>query len=242
MNRSTAGRRSSARRGRPPRISREDVVTAALGIGVAEVTYSAVAREIGVTPPALYRFFPTRESLVVACVRHAFADIPSPAADTSWRDAVERYAFDIWEVFVRHPGLHEAYSDVPLPPQQLSPAFAAMLRHIEAKGYTANQARFVMVTLLNHTSSAFDMLRRQRRYLSDAGDPSGDDGARISLTHPDGRPVASEAELTDNTRSQWLVDLAFLLDSLERVDPHWPEWRGTFHGSVDQLPATPVED
>ncbi|MFI2231820.1 TetR/AcrR family transcriptional regulator [Nocardia testacea] len=69
-----------ARRGRMPAVSDADIRRVALELLVAQgaeaLTLRAIARELGITAPALYRYYPSREELLVAlrrdiCIRLA---------------------------------------------------------------------------------------------------------------------------------------------------------------------------
>src|SRR5689334_11592847 len=48
--------------------------------GLAAVSLAAVGKAVGMTPPALYRYFASREALVDALVVAAFADLGSTVA------------------------------------------------------------------------------------------------------------------------------------------------------------------
>jgi AcrR family transcriptional regulator len=55
---------TTAKRGRPPQISRDDVVDAALEIGPDRFTMTSVAERLGVTTPALYTHVSSRDELL----------------------------------------------------------------------------------------------------------------------------------------------------------------------------------
>ncbi|MFS0701170.1 TetR/AcrR family transcriptional regulator [Cellulomonas sp. 179-A 4D5 NHS] len=57
--------------------------------GAHDVTIASVGKGMGMTPPALYRYFPSREALLSALVVDAYADLGSTVAD-----AVERASGD----------------------------------------------------------------------------------------------------------------------------------------------------
>lgn len=67
-NRIPANAATRPRRGRPPRLSREKVVAAAVTLaeneGQAQVTMARVAEAVGATPMAVYRYVPNREVLL----------------------------------------------------------------------------------------------------------------------------------------------------------------------------------
>lgn len=57
--------------------------------GAHDVTIASVGKGMGMTPPALYRYFPSREALLSALVVDAYSDLGSTVAD-----AVERASGD----------------------------------------------------------------------------------------------------------------------------------------------------
>jgi AcrR family transcriptional regulator len=78
-------------------MDREDVVQAAIGIadadGLAALTMHAVASALGFTTMALYRYFPSKEALIDACVDAAMGTPPAPpAACADWRARVTHWA------------------------------------------------------------------------------------------------------------------------------------------------------
>lgn len=57
--------------------------------GAHDVTIASVGKGMGMTPPALYRYFPSREALLSALVVDAYADLGSTVADAAERAAHE---------------------------------------------------------------------------------------------------------------------------------------------------------
>ena len=68
--------------GRKPAFDAADVVAAAIAEGIDKFTLSAVARRLGVVTGAIYRTFPSRDDLVIACLDAAGARsrFPNPAS------------------------------------------------------------------------------------------------------------------------------------------------------------------
>ena len=76
--------------------------------GLGALTMQAVAKEVGFTTMALYRYFPSKEALVDAIVDAAWGVPPErkePKAD--WRAEVERWAWAKRAVMVERPWLGE---------------------------------------------------------------------------------------------------------------------------------------
>ena len=54
--------------GRPPTVSREEIIKAALGEGISKFSMLSVAKRLNITHGALYRYFPSRDELAIAAV------------------------------------------------------------------------------------------------------------------------------------------------------------------------------
>lgn len=94
-------------------ISRDDVVAAALEIGIDSFTMGKVARRLGVHPRDLDRAVSSRDDVVVACLERATADLRLPRAGLDWPDHLRYLADSIWAMLEAHPGLDHTLVDVP---------------------------------------------------------------------------------------------------------------------------------
>ncbi|MGD9528616.1 TetR family transcriptional regulator [Pseudonocardia sp.] len=100
-----AGGRLGRRPGPKPRLSREQVVAAALDLGVERVTIGAVAAALGVAPAGLYRYIDSRDDLVAAALEAILAGSPLPPTDRGWRHVLETEAWTRWRLLRRYAGL-----------------------------------------------------------------------------------------------------------------------------------------
>lgn len=77
---------TATKRGRPPQISRDDVVGAAMAIGLDRFTMASVAERLGVTTPALYTHVNSRDELLTLVSTELVSRIEA-ALDTAgdWR-------------------------------------------------------------------------------------------------------------------------------------------------------------
>lgn len=83
------------RRGRPPRISREQIARAAIDLGLRTFSMQAIADRLGVTPPALYTHVSGRDAvleLVAADLIGRFEITIAEGAD--WRDWLTAFAVE----------------------------------------------------------------------------------------------------------------------------------------------------
>jgi AcrR family transcriptional regulator len=105
------------RAGRRPRVSREQVLDAALDLadegGLAGVTMASVGARLGVEAMSLYRHIGNKEEMLDGLVDRVFAEIEVPADARDWRDAMRQRAISTHAALRRHPwaiGLMESRS------------------------------------------------------------------------------------------------------------------------------------
>jgi AcrR family transcriptional regulator len=118
------GRESSGRRGPKPAHSIQDIALAAVGIadaeGLAGVSMNAVARAVGVTTMALYRYVDSKSELFAAMVDSAYGPPPARRAGGKWRRQLETWATANRTALGRHPWIVQVpVSEPPLAPNQL---------------------------------------------------------------------------------------------------------------------------
>lgn len=131
------------RRGRPARVSRAQVVDAAVAIADAEgleaVSMRSVATALHVATMTLYSHVPGRTELVDAMIDRAYADWLLPDAGMEWRPALDAFARGYWQVLRQHPWLLEVNRwRLPLAPHVLA-AQEAGYRCLVDTGLTAVQ-------------------------------------------------------------------------------------------------------
>jgi TetR/AcrR family transcriptional regulator, tetracycline repressor protein len=98
------------RRGRPPKLSREKIVSDVAEMLLADpsvpLTIARVADAIGTAPMSLYRHFAGREDLVVAVAHHIFvAARPPVAPDASWQIQIRTWMAHVYAQSTRVPQL-----------------------------------------------------------------------------------------------------------------------------------------
>lgn len=102
-------------RGPKPALARHDVVRAGIEVADAEglerLSMRAVADRLGVSTTGLYRYVDARNDLIALMADQVAAENNS-ATDHggSWRERLEAFAYQEWDVYHRHPWL----LDVPL--------------------------------------------------------------------------------------------------------------------------------
>ena len=111
------------RRGRPPRLSRDLIVEAALDLvdrsGLQGLTMRALAHELQADPMAVYRHVRDKDELLGAmCDRLLFALDPIDL-DLGWEPQMRRLAEQVRERFAARPALLPALAAAPVTPTSL---------------------------------------------------------------------------------------------------------------------------
>lgn len=92
------------RRGRPPRLTREEIARAVLEIGFDGLTLTAVRERLDVGETTLFRYVRDRDELVRLALEYAVESIEWPSPAGPWREVLEAYALTAWRMWERHPG------------------------------------------------------------------------------------------------------------------------------------------
>ncbi|KZB88547.1 TetR/AcrR family transcriptional regulator [Amycolatopsis regifaucium] len=104
------GQAPAPRRGPKPGYSLEQIVDAAIAQadaeGFAALTMPSIAKRLGVTANALYRYLSSKEELLVLVAEAAWGPPPEPPSG-DWRAAVTAWAHALLERCRRHPWLIE---------------------------------------------------------------------------------------------------------------------------------------
>lgn len=146
----TAPRRPAGgpRLGRPPKITRDDVLTAVLEIGFAEVTVPLVAERLGVTPATVYRHVPDRATMLALAWDRVVDSIDWPAVDEDWRVVLRSYAECLWDALARYPGVVTALSSG-LMPERTMDIVLDLAMHLERAGFTMFEAVLVIDSVMD---------------------------------------------------------------------------------------------
>ncbi|WP_245650250.1 TetR/AcrR family transcriptional regulator [Millisia brevis] len=201
--------------GRKPAFTAAEVVGAAVAEGIDRFTLAAVAERLGVVTTAIYRLFPSREDLVIACLDAAGASIALPQPDMHWRSTLRLWADECWRVCEDYPGLSRLVYAFPIAPTRIAHVFAAYADNLAAQGRTPRQAMFAL-DFIGDTVFASHLGVDSMRAVDDSG-TSGLDRVRGAVGEADGafRPEESWA-----TRSAMDTKVEFILTGLEH---DWPE-------------------
>lgn len=157
------GLKGAAKRGPKPKLSREAIVDAAIGIADAEgldaVSMQRVAKELGYTTMSLYRHVDSKEDLLALMSDTAMHRAPlEPCADRDWRTGVEQWCHEALAQYRNHPWVaYVPQSGPPSGPNGLR-WMEAGLREITASGLTYGESLQILL-LLSYTLR--DVLRME---------------------------------------------------------------------------------
>ncbi|WP_073033752.1 TetR/AcrR family transcriptional regulator [Roseovarius pacificus] len=157
-NSSDASKTESRRRGRgrPARLSREQIAGAALEVGLDKATVTALAAHLGVDHSSLYRHVRNRDAIVALAAEMAIAELDwrSPTG-ADWRVELIKLTDAIWELYQRHPGLAEAFRTMEIMPQSGIRAFAEAVSRLQAHGFLLEDAVLAIDTLVDLVGDCF---------------------------------------------------------------------------------------
>jgi TetR/AcrR family tetracycline transcriptional repressor len=104
--------RTSLKRGKPPPLTEQEIVRAALGViraeGLDALSMRRLSRELGRSAMAPYWYVADRQQLLDLVARELLADVPVPAADSGpWETRLREVIAAIDARLREHPGIAE---------------------------------------------------------------------------------------------------------------------------------------
>jgi len=119
------GIQGRARPGPKPAFHISDIGRAAIKLadagGLAAVSMSKVAAELGFTTMSLYRYVDTKDDLYVVMIDYAFGSPPEPDPEQGWRDGITAWAQAFHDGLRQHRWVLEIpVTEPPLSPNQLA--------------------------------------------------------------------------------------------------------------------------
>ena len=159
------GLRERPHKGPRPGLSLERIVAAAVrvadGEGLAAVSMSRVATELGTAPMSLYRYVTAKDELLALMVDAAYGPPPSgplpagpPADGTSWRAGLSRWAWAMRAGIQRHPWvLRIPIGGLPTLPNEVA-WFEEGLRCVQDTGLAENQKASAILLVSGYVRNA----------------------------------------------------------------------------------------
>jgi AcrR family transcriptional regulator len=92
-----------------PLLTRERIIAVALRLvdteGLAKLSTRRVAKEMGVSSPALYYHFDSMDDILVGVIREAMRSMSEPDPNSQWTDQVTLLSYSYRETLIAHPNL-----------------------------------------------------------------------------------------------------------------------------------------
>ncbi|QKW33649.1 TetR/AcrR family transcriptional regulator [Actinomadura sp. NAK00032] len=213
------GLRDRPGKGPRPGLSLPQIVQAALDVaradGLAAVSMARVAKEVGVSTMALYRYVAAKDDLLDLMQDAAYAHPPEAPADKDWRAGLTEWAWAILHALRRHPWvLQMPVSGPPLMPNQIA-WLERGLTCLDGTGLAESEKLSVVMLLSGYV--------RQWAGLSIAVGAAGpDQAARYATTlarviDPVRFPAVSAAMAAGAVNDEWDDGDAEFVFGLDRV-------------------------
>ena len=204
------------RLGRKPAFSADDVVAAAVAEGIDRFTLSAVARRLGVVTAAIYRIFPSRDDLVIACLDTAGATIELPEPRMHWRETLRLWADECWRLCEDYPGLSRLVFAYPAAPTRIASVVEVYAGNLATQGKSRRQAMFAL-DFLGDTVFSCHLGVEAMRSVNGNGE-TGLDVFRDAVGDSD---ALFQPEGSWTGRKVLDTKVEFIITGLEQ---HWPEF------------------
>jgi AcrR family transcriptional regulator len=97
---------TTKRMGRPPKVTRQEILDAAARWEPAELQLTTLADALGISVKTVYYYFPARQALLDALTERAVAEmgLPDVMAAQSWRDVLAAAAAWYYRLGMEQPG------------------------------------------------------------------------------------------------------------------------------------------
>ena len=143
------------RRGRPSKITREQVLAAAMTLEAADLTMPALANILGVKTPALYHHFTSREALVGEIGQQLFDALEIPELDpVNWRPWLLGINMQLYQFIIDNPLLIEASDSTEGFLSLTLSLCEAILETLQEAGFEKSESYWIMISLTQIAHSA----------------------------------------------------------------------------------------
>jgi TetR/AcrR family tetracycline transcriptional repressor len=202
--------------GRPPTLSTPDIVAAALAGDLSELTMPSVAKRLGVSHSALYRYFADREALLRACSDHVVRQTVWPDTNRPWREFLKDFCDVLWSSFERYPGLAQVGLAVPGTPPAIIEIVEKLVGSLTAQGFTPHDAILAVDFISEVTMTQFAMMAAMDKTVSSADSRSARQAYQESWNASESLIEGIGDESTWHGRG-WLDEkITIMLDGLEK--------------------------
>lgn len=213
------------RAGRPARLSRDQVLAAAVELadreGLEAVTMRRIGESIGAEAMSLYRHVDGKDDLLDGMVDVVFGEIALARGDDGWRAALRTNADSTRAALARHPWAIEIIESRLTPGPENLRHRDALLGAMRAAGFSATDATHA-INLLD--SFVYGMALQERTLPFDTSAPIGEVGEALAAQVTEEFPhlAAAAAELVASGfvyADEYAFGRDLILDGLERRLP-----------------------
>lgn len=218
-------------RGRPPKLSKENILNAAREMDLRGLSVVKLAQSLDVSDAAIYYYFESRAALVRAVVDEGSVGFAPPEVGPDWWNGMKDYALRVYDALIESPGAAQAMIGGGIAGPAQMRIFGAVIRSLVDAGQDRKYAALIY--------SAYNRAALYAAFAHDERDTVGGLGLtaseRTQLAVDAG--VSSGVELSPFIGDEELYDprqqLVFLLDVIS--DGFSKRWLG-----VEHLPGRPV--
>jgi AcrR family transcriptional regulator len=149
--------------GRPPKVSRGEIVEAACSISLSDLTLKAVADELGVSVAALYYHIDSKDDLLRLVAEYWASQSPTPRdRGQHWTIWLLEWAVHSRNAFLVEPGLLAQYLDGAVSHEAIAENLDRILGGLVGRGFAIREAQhaYAMVSTLA-VGSAVNELHNQ---------------------------------------------------------------------------------
>jgi AcrR family transcriptional regulator len=152
-------------------LSLDRILGTAIALGLDRFSVAGVARDLGVTDMAIYRYVRSRDDLYARAAARAHATFPEPRVPPGWQDYLVEVADHAWHLAHRHPGIERYLLDGPYHPETLA-AFDASIGRLRALAPEFGpEEAYVLLSRVTSVALAAADNALSRRYQEDPDRP-----------------------------------------------------------------------
>lgn len=201
--------KAAPRRGPKPRLSIDRIVDSAiaqLGGETAELSLTAVARGLGVSPMALYTYVPNRDALKTAVAERILSTLPDPAPGLSWRAQTHGWLWNMHDLLERYPMLFSLMAWEGHASEAWVKAWLPIHRRLQAEGLEGDRLAFA-TSWFQHAALGLIWSDRTTARI----------GAKADPAHLGGESAEQEAAAFAAVDRRAMLDFGFrrILDGLQ---------------------------
>lgn len=183
------GMAESKRGGRPPKVTRQEIVDAALRVGLDRATVRVIADELNVTSMTIYNHFGKIEDIIDFCIMSIISDIIDDLQHSdTFEDTLERIAIRYYNLLCENRAVIFRVIDGNIFPEGTTACVDTLISYGTLRGLTPGEALFALRSVV-HAAAGCAITRMSVRETTAAPwiDPASaerlDAGAAMELNN-----------------------------------------------------------